>query len=424
MVSVEDIPPSSLLHIEEPYAAQCQAQTSGQKAGSASKSRQDHNSLSDDLEKYIANITSSGFCTEQNFDHKHECGGVNWPIVLPSEIVLAGRIFLRGGKFECIILLCQIKVNSIAIVRLNSLDEKELMVPSTMLSVAGNALTSTVEQVKVGQAIYSAGSLFNHSCQPNVHAYFLSRTLYVRSTEYVAAGYPLELSYGPHVQLVGQWDCKGRQQLLKHQYSFSCQCNACSGINLSDLVLNAFRCSKPTCFGAVPDGHLLCEKQMVSPYLDNHTTCSSNPHLQRGTDFDHHYEPGVCLTCGSHVNLEMSAEALNEATQNSKRIVGDLVDRDRALCGKNKEAALESKHNENDCFAKANYANALRFYSKALRDAPSDVDVMGRNLVSTLYLNCATVLHRVFTRLQLGPCDFSSLHKGMIQTMLSKCFFR
>ncbi|KAL6499089.1 hypothetical protein OROGR_028110 [Orobanche gracilis] len=298
--------------------------------------------------------------------------------------------FLLFFSMQCIILLCQIKVNSIAIVRLNSLDEKELMVLSTMLSVAGNALTSTVEQVKVGQAIYSAGSLFNHYCQPNVHAYFLSRTLYVRSTEYVAAGYPLELSYGPQV---GQWDRKGRQQLLKHQYSFSCQCNACSGINLSDLVLNAFRCSKPTCFGAVPDGHLLCEKQMVSPYLDNHTTCSSNPHLQ--TDFDHHYEPGVCLTCGSHVNLEMSAEALNEATKNSKRIVGDLVDRDRALCGKNKKAALESKHNENDCFAKAYYANALRFTPRALRDAPSDVDVMGRNLVSTLYLNRATVLHRV-----------------------------
>lgn len=41
------------------------------------------------------------------------------------------------------------------------------------------------------------------------------------------------------------------------------------------------------------------------------------------------------------------------------------MDSDRALCGKNKEAALESKHNGNDCFAKADYVNALRFYSKA-----------------------------------------------------------
>ncbi|KAK1399708.1 SET domain-containing protein [Heracleum sosnowskyi] len=433
MVSVADIPPSSLLHIEEPFAAvilkhcrdthchfcfnklpvdtvpcssctiplycshQCQAQASGQKAGSALKSRHNHISLSDDLEKYIADITSSGFCTEQNSEHSHECGGVNWPVVLPSEIILAGRILMKlvkqtrhsGGSScvvknmdlchnygdhpsdvklylhihsiillyclqhycsaelqvdgatlsQCIILLCQIKVNSIAIVRLNSLDGKESMVPSTILSPAGNSLTSTVEQVKVGQAIYSAGSLFNHSCQPNIHAYFISRTLYVRSTEYVAAGYPLELSYGPQV---GQWDHKDRQRLLKNQYSFSCQCSSCSRINLPDLVLNAFRCTKPNCFGAVLDGHLLYEKQMVSQCLDIHTTCSSNPHMQirkleyeeikrvaqcvfEQTDSVHQFEPGVCLTCGSHVNPETSAETLNEATQNSKRLKDAIV---------------------------------------------------------------------------------------------------
>ncbi|KAL8149350.1 uncharacterized protein LOC141708702 isoform X2 [Apium graveolens] len=433
MVAVADIPPSSLLNIEEPYAAvilkhcrdthchfcfnklpmdtvpcssctiplycshQCQTQASGQIAGSASKSRHNHISLSDDLEKYIADITSSAFCTEQNSEHRHECGGVNWPVVLPSEILLAGRILMKlvkqqihsGGSSclvknldlchnygdhpsdvklymhihsiillyclqhhcsselkvdgatlsQCIILLCQIKVNSIAIVRMNSFDGKESMVPSTLLSLAGNALTSTVEQVKVGQAIYSAGSLFNHSCQPNIHAYFLSRALYVRSTEYVAAGNPLELSYGPQV---GQWDRKDRQRLLKHQYSFSCQCSSCAGINLPDLVLNAFRCTKPNCFGVVLDGPLLYEKQMVSQCLDIHTTCSSDPIMQirkleyeeikrvaqcvfEQTNSVHHFQPGVCLTCGSHVNLEMSAETLNEATQNSKRLKDAIV---------------------------------------------------------------------------------------------------
>lgn len=55
--------------------------------------------------------------------------------------------FLLISDMQCIILLCQIKVNSIAIVRMNSLDGKESMVPSTTLSLAGNALTSSVEQV-------------------------------------------------------------------------------------------------------------------------------------------------------------------------------------------------------------------------------------------------------------------------------------
>lgn len=46
-------------------------------------------------------------------------------------------------------------------------------------------------------------------------------------------------------------------------------------------------------------------------------------------------------------------------------MVGDLADRDRGLCGKNKESALEFKRSGNDCFARADYANALHFYSKA-----------------------------------------------------------
>lgn len=55
--------------------------------------------------------------------------------------------------------------------------------------------------MRVGQAVYSTGSLFNHSCQPNIHAYFLARMLLIRSTEFVPAWHPLELSYGPQVIL-------------------------------------------------------------------------------------------------------------------------------------------------------------------------------------------------------------------------------
>lgn len=51
----------------------------------------------------------------------------------------------------------------------------------------------------MGKAIYKAASLFNHSCRPNAHAYFLSRTLYLRTTHGVTAGCQLELSYGPQV---------------------------------------------------------------------------------------------------------------------------------------------------------------------------------------------------------------------------------
>jgi len=51
---------------------------------------------SDDSEQEIEDIT----------EHKHECGGVHWPVVLPSEIVLTGRIlagFLLNSTSENIV---------------------------------------------------------------------------------------------------------------------------------------------------------------------------------------------------------------------------------------------------------------------------------------------------------------------------------
>lgn len=55
--------------------------------------------LSADLEKYIADTTSnveSETDTEHIPEHKHECKGVHWPAVLPSEIVLAGRVLVKS----------------------------------------------------------------------------------------------------------------------------------------------------------------------------------------------------------------------------------------------------------------------------------------------------------------------------------------
>lgn len=75
-------------------------------------------------------------------------------------------------------------------------------VRQTIMPLDHAVLYLLLSQVRVGQAIYRAGSLFNHSCQPNLHAYFISRTLFLRTTEFVAVGCPLELSYGPQVFLL------------------------------------------------------------------------------------------------------------------------------------------------------------------------------------------------------------------------------
>ncbi|XP_057482812.1 uncharacterized protein LOC130769627 isoform X1 [Actinidia eriantha] len=430
MASLTDISQASVVHIEEPYAAiilkpcrethchfclnelpadtvpcsscsiplycsqRCQEQAGGQKTGNNSKKYDIREALSDDLDKYIAEITSTNVSLSKNeyfFEHRHECHGIHWPAVLPSELVLAGRILARsveqqrhcsdvsdlngtldlshnyeqlpperkleshiysiillyclqhsyGSEFpkngdtvsKFVILLSEIKVNSMAIVRMK-FDQ------SGKLSQDGDALTTNVEQVRVGQAIYSEGSLFNHSCQPNIHAYFLSRTLHIRSTEYVVAGCPLELSYGPQV---GQWDCKSRQDFLEDKYSFRCWCRGCSQLNLSDLVLNAFQCGEPNCFGAVLDS---CAAQYEKRKIDHLFGAPSirhlEPHVQvdklkdediikvagsvfEKTECSYEIKPGYCLSCGSYRDLEASHATTNKAGICIRRLQDAIV---------------------------------------------------------------------------------------------------
>ncbi|CAK9145871.1 unnamed protein product [Ilex paraguariensis] len=366
---------------------QCQVQAGGKRLRNDLKSYGVHANLSGDLEKYIADIILAGVSvlgTECLPEHRHECQGVNWPAVLPSDIVLAGRVLVKSVEHQrhfsatscfsgsldlcnnyvqlpseskldfhiysiillyclqlsygsecpmngvtiaqCVMLLSKIKFNSMAVVRMNFIDVDGPQVHSRMFSSAGDSLTSTMEQVRVGQAIYSSGSLFNHSCKPNIHSYFLSRTLYIRSTEFVVAGCPLELSYGPQV---GQWDCNNRQRLLKDQYSFRCQCNGCAELNLSDLVLNAFRCVQPCCFGVVLDSHVAkYEKQKVNAFLDAQVRKLKNDddlymvacHLFEETSSTHQFEPGCCLCCGSYRDLEASSATVNKAVMSIRRL--------------------------------------------------------------------------------------------------------
>ncbi|KAI3783557.1 hypothetical protein L1987_42641 [Smallanthus sonchifolius] len=331
--------------------------------------------LSSDLENYVASVTKAivdGVNIKQNAEHKHECG-VNWPSALPAEIVLAGRVIVKSieqnrhlgesstivnlelchnylqldpeAKLElhissivllkclhhyygsdiplngdtisqCILLLSQIKVNSMAIVLMRSADS--IGPPSS----AGNHTTSTVEQVRVGQAIYLAGSLYNHSCKPNIHTYFLSRTLHMRAIDFVAAGHPLELSYGPQV---GQWSCNQRQSSLKEQYAFVCSCTGCSQLNLSDLVINSFRCLNRNCSGVVLDSSVASyEQHKVNPFscgLPLQVGRLEHDDIKRAASFlceeetgsTHRIEPGFCMSCGAFRDVEASNAAVKEA---------------------------------------------------------------------------------------------------------------
>ncbi|XP_042492158.1 SET and MYND domain-containing protein 4 isoform X3 [Macadamia integrifolia] len=434
MASLINIAKASLVHTEEPYAAiilkhcrethchfcfnelpadivpcsscsipsycsqHCQVQAGGQFGSSPNNALIPEN-ISKNFEMAETSPSNSGYIVaDANIncipEHKHECGGVHWPVVLPSEIVLAGRVLVKsieqrrhssltskpiesldlfhnyaqmtpenklelhiysivlthclqryyGSIFpltgtsasQVVILISQIKVNSMAIVHMKSVEEYS----SSKQSGPQLSRVTNVEQVRVGLAIYSVGSLFNHSCQPNIHAYFLSRSLSIRSTEFVAAGQPLELSYGPQI---GQMTLMDRHQSLEDQYAFKCKCSGCSELNLSDLVVNAFRCVQPNCFGAVLD---IClskhEKQKVSYVQGVSTICSFECNLPvdklkiedinnvahvlfQQTSGTLRIHPGYCLNCGSQRDLESSHATVKQARIYVKRL-RDAID--------------------------------------------------------------------------------------------------
>ncbi|KAI6701785.1 hypothetical protein NL676_010921 [Syzygium grande] len=84
----------------------------------------------------------------------------------------------------------------------------------------------------------------------------------------------------------------------------------------------------------------------------------------------------------------------------------DLVDPERCVCGKNKDAALDAKQKGNRCFSTADFSGALTFYSQALILAPFDARDKDKNLVSVLYVNCAVVLYKLGFKIEcLRDCN-------------------
>ncbi|XP_006662498.1 SET and MYND domain-containing protein 4 [Oryza brachyantha] len=427
MMSPNDISPASLIHAEDPLAAiimkscrdthchycfseaptdvvfcpsctipiycsnRCQDKAVGQISGNQNTHLESNKNLVDIAKLSVTSTRCKTLDSKQNAEHKHECGGAHWSAVLPSDIVLAGRIMAQyidkqllagkrstisgpnldlvhhydqdspASKFEShmyaivllscvqsyyksgiswaedslsqlVLLICQIKVNSIAIVHMKSMDGGKALTVDKRFSGSSGAVMCSVEQVRVAQAIYKSSSFFNHSCQPNVHAYFHLRTLVLRSTEYIKAGTPIELSYGPQA---GEIDLPERQKSLRENYYFSCGCSSCSVLNLSDLVMNSFRCPQNNCLGAVSELTFnKCKENFVRVSMGESHVCSlSLPDISRfdgdmvkvgklffKTDAILNIDPGFCLSCRSRLDLSSSVAMSDRAISKINRL--------------------------------------------------------------------------------------------------------
>ncbi|KAG8092200.1 hypothetical protein GUJ93_ZPchr0012g19186 [Zizania palustris] len=354
MMSPNDISPGSLIHTEDPLTAE-------QAVGEISWNQNtclEFNNNSVDLAKL--SITSTRCRTpnsKHNAEHRHECGGAHWAAVLPADIVLAGRVMAQyiekrlmdrkgstisspnldlihhydqespASKFEShiyaiVLLLClqnyyrsdfsctedslsqlvllisQIKVNSIAIVHMKSMDGGKELTVNKGFSAYGDAVMCSVEQVRVAQAIYMSGSFFNHSCRPNVHAYFYSRTLFLRATEYIKAGSPIELSYGPQA---GEMDLPERQKSLQENYYFSCQCKE----NFVHVSLGECH----VCTLSLPD---------ISKFDDDMLKVGKL--FFRKSDAILNIDPAFCMSCRSQLDLSFAVALSNRATSKIYRL--------------------------------------------------------------------------------------------------------
>ncbi|CAF1930410.1 SET and MYND domain-containing protein 4 isoform X1 [Brassica napus] len=437
MVSESDIEQASVIHVEEPFCVviskscrethchfclnelppdsvpcpscsvpvYCSESCQIQSGGMLSTNEMDKNSifhnLPDDIVDHIKGVTSAVRYyseTECLQEHQHECRGANWPAVLPSDAVLAGRVIMKlinqgetamdlsnlhdkldlshsyskmspesklelhllsivliwclnksccpdlsvceASVSQTIILLSQIKVNSMAIVRMKSSGDSFKCIPAG--NVSAKEPIQSLEQIRVGQALYKIGSLFNHSCKPNIHLYFLSRGLVMRTTEFVPVGCPLELSYGPEV---GKWDCKDRIRFLEEEYFFNCRCRGCSQMNISDLVINGYCCVNTSCTGVVLDSSVAaCESEKLNHFLaaakslDHHCLVSEKVYagvsevassLLIKPSGSLHIKADKCLKCGSRCEVENSHVEVNKAWNHLRR-VEELMNSGRA----------------------------------------------------------------------------------------------
>ncbi|XP_051138521.1 uncharacterized protein LOC127256513 isoform X2 [Andrographis paniculata] len=368
LTSFTDIPVASLIHREDPYAAiilkncrethcafcfnelpadtvpcvacsslvfcsvKCQVQAGGHDHPKYKRNSGFLQDLPKGLEQYVGNVISQGTLVsdlQSGAEHKHECQGMHWSAVLPSDVVLVGRIVAKhiqssgsnDVKIHGILDLCE---------NYGKLPPKcklEFHVYSMILicclqqffSAKFPLNSATAAEVQVAQAVYPGGSLFNHSCEPNVHAYFISRSLFIRATENVIAGSELELSYGPQV---GQWNCSHRRKSLEEQYLFTCQCSGCARVNLSDLVHSGYRCVRTNCFGVVLDSHIVKyekdkqlkgSKTMQGYALKDGDIGRVARRIFDQTNFSSCFKPGYCLSCGTFCDLQASQSTIAEA---------------------------------------------------------------------------------------------------------------
>ncbi|XP_077021611.1 protein-lysine N-methyltransferase SMYD4 isoform X8 [Tamandua tetradactyla] len=79
-------------------------------------------------------------------------------------------------------------------------------------------------QVRLATGLFPVVSLLNHSCSPNTSVAFINTAATVQASQQIVKGQEILHCYGPHES---RMDVAERQQKLRSQYFFECNCPAC-----------------------------------------------------------------------------------------------------------------------------------------------------------------------------------------------------
>lgn len=111
------------------------------------------------------------------------------------------------------------------------LDEDYLPSPEEGFVIYGKMVINSYciyshEVSVVGTGLYLGASIFDHSCAPNAHAVFDGYTMRLRASEDICCSSVdgIRITY---IDLMSPKS--GRQELLRKQYYFDCQCARCGG---------------------------------------------------------------------------------------------------------------------------------------------------------------------------------------------------
>lgn len=94
-----------------------------------------------------------------------------------------------------------------------------------------------IESQRIFTAIFPRISMFNHSCNPNIRNRFNNGELLVYARRSIAEGDEIFNCYGPNDKLNAR---KERQELLKQQYHFQCNCLSCIDSDKDYVSLSVF----------------------------------------------------------------------------------------------------------------------------------------------------------------------------------------